>query len=96
MRRTISTAAVTAAALAVVAVGAAGAHAGSLGRPCTSAPGSQYLTPAELQAKAEAQGYTVNRVKLAKACGEIYALDKSGARVELFVDPTNGSIVATN
>lgn len=94
MRRTVTT--VAAAALAIVTIGAAGAHAGSLGRPCTSAPQSQYLTPAELQAKAEAQGYTVNRVKVAKACGEIYAIDKAGAKVELFVDPTNGSIVATN
>ncbi len=85
----------TAAALAIVAVGAAGAHASTLGRPCTAAPESQYLTPAALQAKAEAQGYTVSRVKVAKACGEIYARDKAGAQVELFVDPTNGSIVAT-
>ncbi len=96
MRRIITTVAATATALAIVTIGAAGAHASSHGRPCTSAPESQYLTPAQLQAKAEAQGYTVNKVKVAKACGEIYAIDKAGATVELFVDPTNGSIVATN
>ena len=95
MRRTITVAA-TAAAVALVALGAAGAHASSSGRPCTSAPASQYLTPADLQAKAETRGYTVNRVKVAKACGEIYALDKAGTKVELFVDPTNGTIVGTN
>ena len=90
MQRTITLAA------AVIALGAAGAHAGTLGRPCTSAAESQYLTPDQLQAKAEAQGYTVTRVKVANACGEIYALDKSGAKVELFVDPTNGNVIGTN
>lgn len=85
-----------AAAVAIVAFGAAGAQASSLGRPCTAASENQYLSAADLQAKAEAQGYTVSRVKIAKACGEIYARDKAGARVELFVDPTNGSVVATN
>jgi hypothetical protein len=41
----------------------------------------------------EAQGYRVQKAKLKNACGELYALDKSGVRVELFVDPTNGEII---
>ena len=90
MQRTITLAA------AVLALGAAGAHAGTLGRPCTSAAESQYLTQDQLQGKAEAQGYKVTRVKVANACGEIYALDKDGAKVELFVDPTNGNIIGKN
>jgi hypothetical protein len=28
-----------------------------------------------------------------KACGEFYTTDKTGAKVEVFVDPTNGTIV---
>jgi hypothetical protein len=47
-----------------------------------------------LKAKVEAQGYKVQKAKLKAACGEIYALDKNGARTELFVDPTSGQIVA--
>jgi hypothetical protein len=35
----------------------------------------------------------VRKGKLKHACGEFYATDKAGARVELFVDPTNGTIV---
>jgi hypothetical protein len=70
------------------------AQASSLGRPCTEAPVNQYLPAAQLQIKAEAQGYTVERVKVAKACAEIYAVDKTGAKVELFLDPTNGTIVS--
>jgi hypothetical protein len=69
------------------------AQAGSLGRPCTSAPQSQWLTLQALQAKVEALGYKVQKAKLKQACGEIYTIDKAGNRVELFLDPTDGKIV---
>jgi len=95
MRR-IFTAAAANAAVAVIALGASGAQAGTLGRPCTAAPESLYLPAAQLQSKAEALGYTVQRVKIAKACAEIYAFDKNGAKVELFVDPTNGTVIGSN
>lgn len=72
---------------------AATAQAGSLGRPCTGAPQTQWLPLPELQAKVEALGYRVQKAKLKNACGELYTLDKAGARVELFVDPTDGRIV---
>ena len=68
------------------------AEAGSLGRPCTTESQSQWLSAEALQTKVEALGYKVKNIKLKNACGEIYAFDKSGARVELFVDPTNGEI----
>lgn len=67
-------------------------EAGSLGRPCTTAPQTQWLSLEALQTKVEALGYKVQKVKLKNACGEIYALDKNGARIELFVDPTTGEI----
>jgi hypothetical protein len=84
---------VTLAAVATVLTIATAAQAGSLGRPCTSAPQSQWLPMQELQAKVEALGYRVQKAKLKNACGEIYTIDKNGGRVELFVDPTNGQIV---
>lgn len=77
----------------VLGAAATTAQAGSLGRPCTAAPASQWLTIDALQAKVEAQGYKVRKAKLKKACGELYTIDKTGARVELFVDPTDGKIV---
>jgi hypothetical protein len=96
MRRIVTTStAATIAAVAIMAFGTAGAQASSFGRSCTSAPESQYLAAGELQAKAEAQGYKVSKTKIAKGCGEIYALDKTGAKVELFMDPTNGTILGT-
>lgn len=77
----------------LLVAGAAATQAGSLGRPCTTAAQTQWLSLAALQAKVEAQGYRVQKAKLKNACGELYTLDKSGARVELFVDPTNGDVV---
>jgi hypothetical protein len=78
---------------AVMLGAAATAEAGSLGRPCTTAPQTEWLSLEVLQTKVEALGYKVQKAKLKNACGEIYALDKNGARVELFVDPTSGEIV---
>ena len=72
---------------------AATAQAGSLGKPCTTAPENQWLPMQQLQAKVEAMGYKVQKGKLKNACGELYTLDKDGSRVELFVDPTNGQII---
>ena len=80
--------------LTAVMLGAATtAEAGSLGRPCTTAPQTEWLSLEVLQTKVEALGYKVQKAKLKNACGEIYAFDKNGARVELFVDPTSGEIV---
>lgn len=70
------------------------AQANSLGRPCTFAPETQWLSLDALKAKAEAQGYKVRKAKLNAACGEIYAIDRNGVRTELFLDPTSGDIVA--
>ena len=78
---------------AVMLGAAATAEAGSLGRPCTTAPQTEWLSLEVLQTKVRALGYKVQKAKLKNACGEIYALNKNGARVELFVDPTSGEIV---
>jgi len=83
--------AVFATALAILGV-ASSAQAGTLGKPCTAAPQNQWLSLETLQSKVEALGYKVQKAKLKNACGELYALDKNGSRVELFVDPTSGQI----
>jgi hypothetical protein len=87
--RTLAILAIAAAALG----GAAAAQAGSLGRPCTTAPQSDWLALDALKTKVEAQGYKVQKAKIKNACGELYTIDKDGGRVELFVDPTNGNVV---
>ena len=82
---------VFATALAMLGM-ASSAQAGTLGKPCTAAPQNQWLSVEALQSKVEALGYKVRKAKLKNACGEFYTLDKTGNRVELFVDPTNGQI----
>ncbi len=84
---------ITLAALAGVVTTASLAQADSLGRPCTNASQDKWLAIEDLQTKVETLGYTVRNAKLKNACGEFYATDKAGARVELFVDPTNGAVV---
>jgi hypothetical protein len=68
--------------------------ADSLGGPCTDRPESEYLSLEALKAKVVGHGYQIRSGEIRKACGEFYALDMSGKRAELFVDPTNGKIVA--
>jgi hypothetical protein len=84
---------IAAAAAAIVALGAAGAKANSLDRPCTAAPESQFLHTGELKLRVEARGYKVLLVELENACAKVYVLDKTGAKVALYVDPANGAIV---
>jgi hypothetical protein len=69
------------------------AQAGSLGRPCTDAPQKQWLSVEALQSKVEALGFQVQTAKLKNGCGELYALNKLGNRVVLFVDPSDGHVV---
>lgn len=84
--------ALTAAATAFLGAATA-SYASEMGRPCTTAPKSQWLSMAAIKTKIEAQGYKVRNTKLKGACGEVYAVDKKGKRAELFVDPANAKIV---
>jgi hypothetical protein len=70
------------------------AYAGSLGRPCTSAPEANWLSIDALQRKVEEAGFNVKKAKLKNACAEFYVTGKAGDRAELFVDPATGAIVA--
>ena len=69
------------------------AYAGSLGRPCTSAPEAQWLSMDALQQKVEEAGFNVQKAKLKNACAEFYVTAKPGNRLELFVDPATGTII---
>jgi hypothetical protein len=80
-------------AAAVACAAATSANAGDPPRSCTSAPESRWLRIADIQAKVEEQGYKVRKAKFKKGCGEVYAIDKNGQRMELFVDPTDAKIV---
>lgn len=84
----------TIAAVAVSLAAAPAAFASTLGRPCTSAPQSQWMSLDALKAKAEAMGFKVRKAKLNnESCAEIYALDQNGARTEIFLDPVTGNLI---
>ena len=70
------------------------AFATSYSGTCTTAPEDQWMTEADAQAK------ITRRSELAKIkrtrtgnCYEAYVTDKSGKRMELFLDPTNASVI---
>lgn len=60
---------------------------------CSRAPHSEWRTSDDAKAAAEAQGYQVSQVKVEDNCYEIYAREKGGRRMELYVDPVTLKIV---
>jgi hypothetical protein len=69
------------------------AQAENFNRACTSMPRHLWLSLQALETKVEAQGFRVQKSRLTSTCAAFEALNSNGARVELFVDPTNGEIV---
>jgi hypothetical protein len=69
------------------------AEAEKFNRACTSVPRHLWLSLQALETKVEAQGYKVEKSRLTSTCAAFEAHNRNGARVELFVDPTNGEIV---
>lgn len=67
----------------------ASTYAGS----CTNEAKSKWMTTAAVQAKFEQLGYTVRRIKSSGTCYEVYASDKDGKKVELFVSPADATVV---
>ena len=83
-------------ALAAAAISHSGAaFASASSKACTAEPKAKWMTLDAIKAKAEEQGYKIQKSKMKATCAELYALDKSGKRVELFVDPSSGKIVGT-
>lgn len=88
--KTYRLAAVAALALAGFSASAlASTYSGS----CTSEPQSKWLPAAQVQQQYQKLGYTVRRVRTGGTCYEVYAVDKSGRKVELFVNPATGALV---
>ena len=58
-----------------------------------SAPGSNWMTIAQITEKLTSQGYEVRQVKIEDNGYELYAIDKDGKRVEATVDPVSGAVL---
>jgi hypothetical protein len=53
------------------------------------------MTEAQVQTKLTEAGYTVARIKATRTgnCYEAYVTDKTGKKMELFLDPTTAKVV---
>lgn len=83
--RTYLILAATAASLAFPAVASA--------TDCGSAPKDQWMSEADIKARAVEQGYEVRKVKIEDGCYEIYGIGKDGTKAEVYFNPVNGTIV---
>lgn len=70
--------AITLTALAVLMAGPALA-AGT----CSTAPSAQFRPKAALEAQLKSEGLSVRRIKVENGCYEVYAVDKSGKKVNV-------------
>jgi hypothetical protein len=77
------------AALAVLIAGPALAAGG-----CSNAPAAKFKPKAQLSAKLKAEGLTVRQIKVENGCYEVYALDKSGHKVNAAYNAETFSKVA--
>ena len=68
-----------------------GAMAGS--KQCTEAPRSEWLPEQQMKDRILRDGYTIDKFKVSGQCYEIYGRDNAGNKVEIYFDPTDGSIV---
>ena len=60
---------------------------------CPEVAREQWLRAEEVQARLEAKGVEVKRVKREGSCYEVKGRDREGRKLELYVSPADGSIV---
>lgn len=53
----------------------------------------QWMSKDTARARAAEQGYDVRRIKREDGCYELYALNKQGQRLELYMNPVSGNII---
>ena len=59
---------------------------------CGKSTGEQLSVQAITQ-KASSMGYDVRKVERDDGCYEVYAIDKKGSRVEIYMNPVTGAIL---
>ena len=80
-------------ALSIVLAATPAFASGDEGTGCGNAPRTQWMSVDAAKAKGMELGYEIRRVKEEGGCYELYAIDKSGARAELYMNPVTGQIV---
>lgn len=72
------------------------AQAESFGKPCTTEPKEKWLSIESIEKVVKDHGFDVAKSKLKGTCVEVYARDKNGKRIELFIDPSTGNPVGSD
>ena len=60
---------------------------------CTDEPKEKWMAIEEFKKQKEAEGYQIRKFKQPGTCYEIYGIDKSGKKVEVYFNPVDGSVV---
>ena len=60
---------------------------------CPDTPKDKWVAAREIQARLEARGFVVERLKRDGSCYEVYAKNAEGKRVKAYVSPADGTIV---
>jgi hypothetical protein len=53
------------------------------GAACSTAPAAQFKSKTDLIAVLKSEGLTMKKLKIEKGCYEVYAIDKSGKKVNV-------------
>ena len=76
----------------LVAFTAAGQSQAAKMEGCGDAPKSEWMSEADITAKAVELGYEISNVKEEDGCYELYAR-KDGDKMEVFMNPVTGDVV---
>ncbi|KYG69477.1 hypothetical protein AZI87_09870 [Bdellovibrio bacteriovorus] len=60
---------------------------------CTKEAKDKWMPEAKMKEMILSQGYKIKKFKVDGNCYEIYGWDKAGAKVEIYFNPVDGSIV---
>lgn len=60
---------------------------------CTDAPKSSWMSEDAMKQQIAQAGFAVDKFKISGNCYEIYGKSKDGAKVEIYFNPVDGSIV---
>jgi len=60
---------------------------------CTAEPRARWIATADMQARVEKQGLTVQRMETDDGCYEVHATRKNGDRIEMKLHPVTGAVV---
>lgn len=62
-------------------------------KSCTDQPKDKWMSEEDFKKQKQAEGYKIRKFKQPGSCYEIYGTDKNGKEVEIYFNPTDGSIV---